>query len=192
MWHWDHWFMCILYHKYIIHKLYSSNPLTQSSLECQFHFLLSGIHIIHCTICTWDWKITSCHQEFLVKRVFVFVNGSGGISKILRGTGMKDLGFKGVTPLKTRQFWPICLLSLNNFATCLDFFLFFSWFFHPQNFRRMSPSLKILGGMSPPLFPPLLLLVLVNELPLYIVPFVLTQCGSCFERSGHTCILCQD
>ena len=31
----------------LINVYYSSNPLTQSSLEWQFNFLLSGIHVIH-------------------------------------------------------------------------------------------------------------------------------------------------
>ena len=44
--------------------------------------------------------------------------------------GTKKL-LRGVTPSKTNWFWPICLLSIENFATFLIFiFLFFIFLFN--------------------------------------------------------------
>ncbi len=44
----------------------------------------------------------------------------------------ENIGVKGVTPSKTHQLWPICLLSMDNFAIFIDFsfllFIFPSYF----------------------------------------------------------------
>ena len=78
----------------------------------------------------------------------------------LEGDGGWEIGIKGVTPSKTHQFWPICLLPMVDFAHFLSFLYFFSYFFVlPHDFRGDVPPTENFRGRhvppSPPLPPPL-------------------------------------
>ncbi len=54
------------------------------------------------------------------------VISGGESSKILKGTGMKNVGLRGVTHRKLIGFCPFTYYIMENFATFLDFsFLFF-------------------------------------------------------------------
>ncbi len=69
--------------------------------------------------------------------------------KILRGTGTKKLGLRGVTPSKTNLFWPICLLPVDNFATFLDFsFLFLIFLYYNNNYAGIYPRFMDHGSLK--------------------------------------------
>ena len=64
-------------------------------------------------------------------------SSSNRSSKILRSTGTKNLGLRGVTPQKLISFGPP---HMDNFAIFLDFSYFFSCIcLPPWNIRGVSP-----------------------------------------------------
>ncbi len=81
-----------------------------------------------------------------MKEIFILINVPNHCPvaaklKIFGEDGDEKIGVKGVTPSKSHQFWPICLLPVENFATFVDFsFLFLNFspiFLPPLNFSRV-------------------------------------------------------
>ncbi len=75
--------------------------------------------------------------------------------KKFEGDGEENLGWRWVIPSKTHQFWPICLLPMDNFAIFLHFsflFIFLLFFILLRILGGMAPLLKISCPPHPPSF----------------------------------------
>ncbi len=100
-------------------QLICDTLLTQHWCVAYFYiFTNGGMQVL-------SWDTTVLLQRYCSNDLNLYTQGSGGgSSKIVRGTGSKNLGL-GVAPSKTHQFWYICFLPMENFATFLDFSFIF-------------------------------------------------------------------
>ncbi len=75
--------------------------------------------------CLFNTSILLAHQRYIENINWKSVAAEA--QKFWGGQGQKNWGWGGY-PLKTHQYWPICLLPMDNFAIFFSFLLFFSLF----------------------------------------------------------------
>ena len=116
----------------------------------------------------------SFRRKFVIAKLEYYSTVAAEARNILRGTGTKKLGLRGLPPRKVIGFGPFCLLPMGHFTTCLDFsFLFFIFsllFFFLFRFFGGSPSFaeNFRGGGQVPQSPAACAIVIEYTLMQYV------------------------